>query len=55
MSSKNRNENYKRLRKVGFNSYEANRFKDLKPSKVERLIQLRLEEDKKIKEVLNNG
>ena len=30
---------YKRLTSVGFNSYEANRYKDLSASKMEQIIE----------------
>jgi hypothetical protein len=49
--NKKRQEYYKRLRKVGFNSYEATKYKDLKPSKIEKIIKRRQEFNESIKEV----
>lgn len=40
MPSENRNENYRRLRRAGFSSVEANRFKDYSIEYVDKLIHL---------------
>lgn len=36
-----RKENYKRLRAVGYNSFEANQLKDYSPQKVNYFIQMK--------------
>lgn len=36
-----RKENYKRLRSVGYNSYESNQLKDYSPQKVDYFIRMR--------------
>ena len=44
MSKKNqavRRDNYKRLKRAGFNSYEATQYKDLTSSKMEDIIKHR--------------
>jgi len=46
--SKQRKDNYISLRRVGYNSHEANRYKDMSMSKIKHLIKAR--ESFKIKE-----
>lgn len=51
-----RKENYKRLRAVGYNSYEANQLKDYSPQKVDYFIQMRKKfEDWKHETILKEG
>jgi hypothetical protein len=40
MPAINRNENYRRLRRAGFTSYEANRFKDYSEQYIDKLLHL---------------
>lgn len=40
MPAENRNENYRRLRRAGFTSVEANRFKDYSTEYIDKLINL---------------
>lgn len=40
--SKRRRYNYKKLREAGYNSHEANRFKDMSTEKIVSLINARL-------------
>lgn len=47
-----RKENYSKLRAVGFTAKEATRFKDLSNDKIIRLIELRKQENKQVKEIL---
>jgi len=54
MPSVNRKENYKRLKEAGFNSYEANRFKDYGTSYVTKLINLQLKFKEELKKCLKS-
>lgn len=47
-----RQENYRRLKQVGFNSKQANRFKDMSPKKIEQLIQTKEKQNKELNNVL---
>jgi hypothetical protein len=41
-----RKENYRKLREVGYNSYESNQLKDYSPQKVDYFIQMRKQFEK---------
>ena len=49
--SKRRKQNYQHLKNAGFNSYEANRFKDYSAEKRRDLIELRMIHATQIKEI----
>lgn len=52
MGSNNRKMNYRRLRIAGFNSHEANKFKDYGDQYVEKLINLQKQFKEQMKEVV---
>jgi hypothetical protein len=52
-TAEKRRKNYKKLRSAGFNSKQANRFKNMRTDKVEKLIETQQECKKKIEEVLS--
>ena len=47
--------NYQRLRRAGFNSREANRYKDLASSKVSSLIRARRKQEQELKKIISGG
>lgn len=52
MPSNNRKMNYRKLRLAGFNSYDANKFKDYGDQYVEKLIRLQEAFKKQMKELV---
>lgn len=52
MPSNNRNINYRKLRLAGFNSHDANKFKDYGDQYVEKLIRLQKEFKKQMQEAM---
>jgi hypothetical protein len=60
MPSNNRRMNYHKLRKAGFNSHDANKFKDYGDQYIEKLIRLQEQFKKEMqialkKKVVNHG
>ena len=50
-----RRSNYHRLKRAGFNSREANRYKDLASSKVTSLIHTRRQQEQELKSIVSGG
>ena len=54
-SKEARKKRYEELKKIGFNSYEANKYKDLSKSRYEKLIKQKLIANREIFKIVGGG